>query len=71
MEQMEKTIAIDNIHIANVFGQFDTNIKQIEKELYVRIINRGEEVKILGYSNNIDKAIDFLEFFISPSSLFF
>ncbi|NLL70570.1 MAG: PhoH family protein [Epulopiscium sp.] len=57
MEQMEKTIAIDNIHIANVFGQFDTNIKQIEKELYVRIINRGEEVKILGYSNNIDKAI--------------
>ncbi len=54
---MEKTIAIDNIHIANVFGQFDTNIKQIEKELYVRIINRGEEVKILGYSNNIDKAI--------------
>ena len=56
MEQMEKVVAIDNSQIANIFGQFDTNIKQIEKELYVRIINRGEEVKILGYATNVDKA---------------
>ncbi|NLP46217.1 MAG: PhoH family protein [Epulopiscium sp.] len=57
MEQMEKIIAIDNAYVANIFGQFDINIKQIEKALHVRITNRGEDIKILGYSNNVDKAV--------------
>ena len=44
-----------------VFGSFDENIKRIEEALNVRIINRGNELKISGDEENVDKAVRTLE----------
>ncbi|TCK98251.1 phosphate starvation-inducible PhoH-like protein [Natranaerovirga hydrolytica] len=47
---------IPNEHIINIFGQFDINIKKIEKELSVTIVNRGENIKIIGEQGQVEKA---------------
>ena len=58
MEQMtERMISADRVEdLIAVFGSFDENIKQIEAELGVTIVNRGEELKITGYVEAVDKA---------------
>lgn len=52
----ETVVVIPAAHIGNVFGEFDHNIKVIEKALSVTIINRGESVKIIGDPSAVDKA---------------
>ena len=44
-----------------VFGSFDENIKRIEEALNVRIINRGNELKVTGDEEAADKAVRTLE----------
>ncbi|KXL54483.1 PhoH-like protein [Anaerotignum neopropionicum] len=56
MAQMEKTIQMDNRVMLPVFGQFDVNIKKLEKECKVKIVNRGDDVKISGEESNVHKA---------------
>ena len=48
MSEFERVIAIENEAILPVFGQYDANIKKIEQDLGVRVINRGDMVKIQG-----------------------
>ncbi|MCI8342282.1 MAG: PhoH family protein [Firmicutes bacterium] len=57
MEQTEKTVAIDNSIIPIVFGQYDVNIKKIEKAFGVNVVNRGDAVKISGSPKNTEKAL--------------
>lgn len=54
---LEKMIQIPHEIIVNVFGQYDRNIKTIENKLGVNIINRGNEVKIIGNSHSVNTAI--------------
>ena len=54
---LEKMIQIPHEIIVNVFGQYDRNIKTIENKLGVSIINRGNEVKIIGNSHSVNTAI--------------
>ncbi len=56
----ERTIQIDNRHILNIFGQFDANIKKIEDTYGVRIVNRGDNVKISGEEKQMEKALQIL-----------
>lgn len=57
MEQVfEKTIQMENSIILSVFGQFDANLKKIEKECAVRIVNRGDDVKIIGAEAGVNRA---------------
>jgi phosphate starvation-inducible protein PhoH and related proteins len=52
---IEKTIEFDRIeHVINIFGSFDENIKIIENAFNVKIINRGDEVKIVGLQESIE-----------------
>jgi phosphate starvation-inducible PhoH-like protein len=44
-----------------VFGSFDENIRRIEDALGVNIVNRGNELKIVGDPENVDKAARTLE----------
>lgn len=44
-------------HLRNVFGQFDVNIKKIEKTLHVTIVERDSELKIIGPDSTADKAV--------------
>ena len=56
MEQFERTMQLDNRIILPVFGQFDANIKKIERAFEVRIVNRGDDVKIVGEESGVHKA---------------
>ena len=52
----ERTMQMDNSIILPVFGQFDANIKKVEKACGVNIVNRGDDVKIVGEEKNVHKA---------------
>jgi len=54
MEQQK--IQIQNELISNIFGNFDENIKKIEKSYSVNIINRGDDVLITGSKSSVEKA---------------
>ena len=58
---MEKIIDIPAEHIQNVFGQFDKNIKKIERMYDVMVITREEEVRIEGEETRIEKAYSVLK----------
>lgn len=48
MSIIESIVDIPADHAKNVFGQFDSYIKKIEKTLHVTIIARNSEIKIIG-----------------------
>lgn len=55
-----KTEAIVNIermeHAVALFGSFDENVRMLEKEYSVTILNRGAEIKISGEAENVSRA---------------
>lgn len=56
MAQAERMIQMENNVILSVFGQFDGNVKKIEKSLSVSIVNRGDDIKISGEEEQVHKA---------------
>lgn len=53
-ETLEKRIALNNAdHIRELFGNFDENIKMIEKTFKVDIVSREGEVRIIGTEPSI------------------
>lgn len=40
----------------SLFGSFDENVKQIEKEYGVSVISRGTDLKVVGEAENVSKA---------------
>jgi len=56
----ERAMQMDNSIILPVFGQFDANIKKIEKACSVSIVNRGDDVKITGEELQVHKAWNIL-----------
>ena len=44
-------------HIIDVFGSYDENCTLLERELHVTIVNRGDELKISGEEDAVDRAI--------------
>lgn len=65
-KQMERTVNADRVEdLIAVFGSFDENIKRIEEELHVQIINRGTDLKVTGDEEAVDKAIRTLEGLLS------
>ncbi len=58
----EKSLVITNINdMLNLFGSFDSNIKIVQDEFNVNIVNRGSEVKVNGNEKDVDKAVSCLE----------
>ncbi len=51
-----------------VFGSFDENIKRIEENLSVHIVNRGTDLKVSGDEEMVDKAVRTLEGLLSLAS---
>lgn len=56
MSLNEITMNVPVEYMANVFGQFDKNMKKIERALNVTIVIRNDSVKILGNDANIKSA---------------
>lgn len=48
MSEIEHIVDIPAEHTKNVFGQYDKNIKKIEKTLHVSVISRDSDLKIIG-----------------------
>lgn len=57
MSITEQVLDIPGEHIRNVFGQFDKNIKRIERTLHVTIVERDGQLKIIGPGQTAEKAI--------------
>ena len=63
---VEKVYVLDEqVDIAALFGSFDENIKLIEKELNVKILNRGCDMKILGEQENVDNTTKVIDNLVS------
>lgn len=53
----EQSINIERLeHLLTLFGNFDSNIKIIEKECDVSILCRGSEIKVQGDAENVSRA---------------
>lgn len=58
----EQTINIDRMEQAvSLFGSFDENVRMIEKEYGVEILNRGGVIKVTGEDVNVAKAAKALQ----------
>ena len=58
----EQVLSIDRMENAvSLFGSFDENIRLIESEFSVTVLNRGSDLKISGEAENVDKATTALE----------
>ena len=59
---LERTVPVDRLeYIISVFGSFDQNLRIIEKELNVKVVNRDDELKISGEAEEVmyaEKAIN-------------
>lgn len=61
---MERKIKIKSLSEAQaLFGSNDENIRSIEKEFKVKLVLRGEYLKLTGSVNNIEKAKNFINEF--------
>ena len=59
---MERLIEVEKMeYLINLFGSFDENVKLIEKELDVAIINRGSEIKVAGEPDGVDRALSAIQ----------
>ncbi len=56
MSSISENIKIPNQHIQNVFGQFDKNIKNIEKAYHVTAVLRDDTLKLVGEPGNVTHA---------------
>lgn len=66
---MERLIEAEKIELViNLFGSFDENVRLIEKELDVAVINRGSEIKVGGEPENVDKAITAINALLAMAS---
>lgn len=65
----EKIVNAERVEdLIAVFGSFDENIKRIEENLNVTIINRGTDMKVTGELDAVDKAARTLEGLLSLAS---
>ena len=61
MSLNEVSIKIPGEYIPNVFGQFDSFAKKIERTLHVTLVLRDDSLKIIGAQGNIEGAKDVFE----------
>ena len=61
MSLNEVSLRIPTEHMANVFGQFDANIKKIERTLGVTVVVRDDQLKIIGTSSAASGAQEVFE----------
>jgi phosphate starvation-inducible PhoH-like protein len=69
MGMIEQTISLERMEEAvNLFGSFDENIRVVEQELQVSVVNRDAELKIMGEAENVLLAARTVEGLMSLSA---
>ena len=61
MSLNERILKIPQEQVSNVFGQFDANVKKIERQLGVTVVLRDDQIKIIGNEANIAGAAEVFE----------
>ncbi len=61
MEEISWEIQVPAAHIQNVFGPFDINVKKIEREFPVSIVDRDGSVRVTGRRDVVKRVISLLE----------
>lgn len=61
MGLFEKSIMIPSDCLSNVFGQFDSHVKKIERTLHVTMIMRNDELKIMGSEAMVNKTMEVMD----------
>ena len=68
-KETERIVNVERVEdLIAVFGSFDENTKRIEDALNVSIVNRGNEVKINGDEETVDKAARVLNLLMNLAS---
>ena len=67
MSSYFENITIPSEHISNVFGQFDKNIKNLEKAYHVAVVARGDTLRIVGNEGNVKRAVSVINQMIELS----
>lgn len=66
---MERHIEVEKMELVMaLFGSYDENIKIIEKELDVAIINRGSEIKVGGEPDKVGQAVSAINRLLAMAS---
>ena len=66
---MEQRISIDRLEQAvNIFGSFDENIRLLEKEFEVTVVNREGELRVEGEEENVARAARAVQALLTLSS---
>lgn len=65
MNTCEKSITIPADCIANVFGEFDSHVKRIEKTMKVTMIAREDQLKIIGGESSVHKTVEIINSLIA------
>lgn len=61
-KEIERIVNVDRVEdLISVFGSFDENIKRIEEEMCVSVVNRGTDLKVTGEEESAQKAAKTLE----------
>lgn len=61
-KEVERIVNADRVEdLIAVFGSFDENVRRIEEALGVRIVSRGDDLKVTGDEEMADKAVRTLE----------
>ena len=61
-KEVERIVNADRVEdLITVFGSFDENVRRIEEALGVRIVSRGDDLKVTGDEEMADKAVRTLE----------
>ena len=59
---VERFVSAERVEdVISVFGSFDENIRRIEENLCVSIVNRDRDMKVSGDEESVDKAVRTLE----------
>lgn len=61
MAEVSKGIQIPAEQIQNVFGQYDTNIKKLEKQFSVSIVDRDGSIRVSGKEEAVRRVVAILE----------
>jgi phosphate starvation-inducible PhoH-like protein len=65
----EQTISLERMEYAiDIFGSFDENIRILEQDLDVKVVNRDAELKISGEAENVMQAVKVAEGLLSLSA---
>ncbi len=68
-KETERIVNVERVEdLITVFGSFDENTRRIEDALNVSIVNRGNEVKINGDEESVDKAVRVMKLLMNLAS---